>query len=29
MSSTIASASENYKKIVVQKDTTIVISDIS
>lgn len=28
MSSTIASASENYKKIVVQKDTTIVISDI-
>lgn len=28
MSSTIASASEKYKKIVVQKDTTIVISDI-
>lgn len=28
MSSTIASASENYKTIVVQKDTTIVISDI-
>ena len=28
MSSTIASALENYKKIVVQKDTTIVISDI-
>lgn len=28
MSSTIASASEDYKKIVVQKDTTIVISNI-
>lgn len=28
MSSTIASASDNYKEIVVQKDTTIVISDI-